>query len=73
MLVLKRVLLVLMTLLLPPVLTWASYGIAQFVLEATHRVIDPGIMQLASAAEFVLFFFIAVLEARERWAAPSSS
>lgn len=73
MLVLKRILLVLITLLLPPLLTWASYRAALFVLQVTHRVIDPEMMRLATAGEFVLFFFIAVLEARERWTAHSSS
>lgn len=69
MLALKRAFLLIMLVLGPAVLTMLSYRAAEFVLVRTHRVIDPGILQLVTVCEFILFFLVAVLEVRARWAA----
>ena len=72
MLALKRAFLLIMVLAVPPILTALSYDAAELVLARTHRVIDPGVLRIVTICEFILFFFVAVLEAKARWAAPSS-
>jgi hypothetical protein len=69
MLALKRVLLVIFVLVAPPLLTALLYWGTGALLAATNRVIDPQIVQLAALAEFAAFFFVAVLEAKDRWSA----
>ncbi len=71
MLALKRAFLLVMVLVVPPLLTGLSYDAARFVLDETHRGIAPGVVRLVSVCEFILFFIIAVFEARARWGAPS--
>ena len=72
-LLLKRFLLLLMIAIVPTGLTAASYWGAQQLLAATHRVIAPETIRLVSMIEFAAFLFIAVLEAKARWAARSSN
>jgi hypothetical protein len=67
MLALKRLLLVIFVLVAPIVMTAALNIGAKALLAATNRVIDPQILQDAAIVEFVVFFFVAILEARARW------
>jgi len=69
MLALKRLLLVIFVLTMPVILTGLLYLGTNALLAATNRVIDPEIIRYAAAIEFVVFFFIAVLEAKGRWSA----
>lgn len=69
MLVLKRILLLLMIPVVPAILAAASYWAAEFVLVRTHRFIAPETIRLVTIAEFCVFVFIAVLDAKARWAA----
>jgi hypothetical protein len=69
MLALKRLLLVIFVLVAPAVLTDLLYIASTALLAATNRVIDPQILQDAAIIEFVVFFFVAILEARSRWSA----
>jgi hypothetical protein len=69
MLALKRLMLVIFVLAAPPILTALLYYGTFALLAATNRVIDPQIVQYAAVGEFVVFFFVAILEARSRWSA----
>lgn len=69
MLALRRLLLVIFVLVVPPLLTGLLYLGTTALLAATNRVIDPEIIRYAAAIEFVVFFFIAVLEVKGRWSA----
>jgi hypothetical protein len=69
MLALKRLLLVIFVLSAPVILTGLLYLATNALLAATNRVIDPQIVITAAGVEFVVFFFISVLEARSRWSA----
>jgi hypothetical protein len=69
MLALKRMLLVIFVLAMPVLLTALLYLATNALLTATNRVIDPQIVTGAAIGEFVLFFFVSVLEAKNRWSA----
>ncbi|HEY8696360.1 MAG TPA: hypothetical protein VIM02_01990 [Rhizomicrobium sp.] len=69
MLALRRLLLVIFVLVVPPLLTGLLYLATGALLAATNRVIDPEFIRYAAAIEFVVFFFIAVLEVKGRWSA----
>lgn len=66
---LKRLLLVIFVLAGPALATaLLSWGTGA-LLAAANRVIDPEIVRLAAMVEFAAFFFVAVLEAKDRWSA----
>ena len=69
MLALKRLALVIFVLAGPASLTAFLYWATGALLAATNRVIDPQIVRLAAMVEFGAFFFVAVLEAKDRWSA----
>jgi hypothetical protein len=69
MLALKRLLLVILVLAVPAALTALLYWGTSALLTATNRVIDPQIVRLAAMVEFAAFFFVALLEAKDRWSA----
>jgi hypothetical protein len=69
MLALKRLMLVIFVLAGPALLTALLYWATGALLAATNRVIDPQIVRLAAVVEFAAFFFVAVLEAKDRWSA----
>jgi hypothetical protein len=69
MLALKRLALVIFVLAGPALLTVLLYWATGALLAATNRVIDPQIVRLAAIVEFAAFFFVAVLEAKDRWSA----
>lgn len=69
MLALKRLWLIIFVLIAPVVMTVLLNWTARALLAATNRVIDPQILQYAAIAEFAVFLFIAVLEAKNRWSA----
>lgn len=73
MLIVRRFFILVMTMVVPAALTAASYEAAQFVLFKTNRYIDPEIIRLVTIVEFAIFFFIALLDARARWAAHPSN
>jgi hypothetical protein len=70
----RRALLVLMIVIFPAAATWALYHLSIWILHATNRIVaDPQMLSWLTVGEFLLFTFGAVLEARSRWSAPSSS
>mgnify|MGYP001548460056 CR=1 FL=1 len=69
MLALKRLLLIIFVLAAPAILTYLLYFVTTALLAATNRVIDPQIVRLAAMVEFAAFFFVAILEAKDRWSA----
>jgi len=73
MLIVKRLLIVVMVLVVPAVLTGLSYEAAEFVLFKTNRYIDPETVRLVTMIELAIFFFVALLDARARWAADPSN
>lgn len=62
-----RILIVAFVIAVPVVIVAALYVLTLFVLKATQRTIDPQIVQMASAAEYIAFLFLALIEARNRW------
>jgi hypothetical protein len=69
MLALKRLFLIIFVLVIPAVLTGLVYWGTNALLVATNRVIDPQIIHLTAALAFAAFFFIAILEVKDRWSA----
>lgn len=70
----RRALLVLMVVTLPAVASWTLYHLSVWLLHATGRIVaDPQMLSWLTVGEFALFTFGALLEARSRWSAPSSS
>ena len=69
MLALKRLWLIIFVLVAPPVMTMLLNWGTRALLAATNRVIDPKILQYAAISEFVVFFVVAFLEAKNRWSA----
>ena len=69
MLALKRLFLVIFVLVAPVVMAMVLNIGAKALLTATNRVIDPQILQDAFYVEIVVFFFVAILEAKARWSA----
>ncbi|HEY3636685.1 MAG TPA: hypothetical protein VGK90_00940 [Rhizomicrobium sp.] len=65
--VLRRVSLIGFVLVAPALMTAVLYVIAVTLLHATNRVIAPEILWYAAAIELPVFFFVAVLEAKNRW------
>jgi hypothetical protein len=53
--------------LVPPLLTALLYAASVVLLHATRRMIDPQVLWYAAAIELPVFFFFAVLEAKNRW------
>ncbi|HEX3431819.1 MAG TPA: hypothetical protein VHT03_13140 [Rhizomicrobium sp.] len=64
---LRKLSLVGFVLALPPLMTAVLYLASVSLLHATQRVIDPQILWYAAAIELAVFFFFAVLEAKNRW------
>ena len=54
-------------LVVPLLMTAVLYLASIALLHATRRVIDPQILWYAAAIELPVFFFFAVLEAKNRW------
>ena len=69
MLALKRSLLILLVLVVPPALTALLYWGTGALLAAANRVIDPDIVRAAAILECAAFYFVAFLEAKDRWSA----
>ena len=63
----KRVALIALLLCVPLLFTAAMYAATRLLLNATSRTIDPQILWYAAAIELLLFFFVGVLEVRDRW------
>ncbi|MGD0189716.1 MAG: hypothetical protein ABSD74_03125 [Rhizomicrobium sp.] len=63
----RRAVLVVLTVIVPFLLTYLLYAGSQYLLTATSRTIDPQILWYASGAELLAFLFVAVLEAKSRW------
>lgn len=62
----KRFSLVAFALVAPPVTTAVLYAASVTLLRATDRVIAPQFLWYAAAIELPVFFFVAVLEAKNR-------
>ena len=69
MLALKRLWLIIFVLVAPVFMTVLLNWATRALLAATNRVIDPQILQYAAITEFAIFFFVAFLEAKNRWSA----
>jgi hypothetical protein len=67
MLFVKRVFIVLLVLVIPPLLATLLYRVTSYAVTATDHAIDPLVLTLAWYAELVAFIFVAILEARDRW------
>jgi hypothetical protein len=52
---------------MPFLLTGALYVGTRLLLNATSRTIDPQILWYAAAVELLVFFFVGVLEVKDRW------
>jgi hypothetical protein len=65
--VLRRASLVAFALAAPPAAAALLYAATTGLLHATHRIIDPQVLRYAAAIEVPVFFFFAVLEAKDRW------
>ena len=63
----KRVFIVLLVLVIPPLLATLMYGVTRYAITATNHAIDPLVLTLAWYAELAAFIFVAILEARDRW------
>ena len=64
---LRRLSLVAFALVAPPFAAALLYALSVALLHATHRLIDPQVLWYAAAIELPVFFFFAVLEAKNRW------
>jgi hypothetical protein len=67
----RRAALILFVLIAPGALTWLMYQASVFALAVTNRTIDPEVLTYAAIIEFVVFTWVAILEARSRWSIPS--
>ena len=65
--IIRRASLIGFVLVVPAVMTGALYLGSLTLLHATHRMIDPQVLWYAGAIELPVFFFFAVLEAKNRW------
>lgn len=65
--VLRRLSLAAFALAGPPAAAALIYAASTALLHATHRIIDPQILWYAAAIELPIFFFFAVLEAKNHW------
>jgi len=63
----RRLLLVIFVFAVPALMTAGFYYGALALLAATHRIIDPQILDYVCMAGFAVFFFLAILEAKDRW------
>lgn len=63
----RRAMLVMGLLTVPPLLTLLAYFASKFVLQVTSRTIEPTYLVYAAAIELVVFFFVGILEIRDRW------
>ena len=67
MFIIRRSFLVLMVLILPAACAAGLYYVSLYMLEVTHRVADNRTMLYLAYAEFGLFTFGALMEAKSRW------
>jgi hypothetical protein len=67
MVVLRRLLLIVITLAVPVVLTAALYAATIYLLHATDRTVDPKVLYYSAIGEFAVFLFLMILDARSRW------
>ena len=65
--VVRRLSLLGLVVLVPPLMTAALYAGSVVLLHATRRMLDPQVLWYAAAIELPVFFFIAALEAKNRW------
>ncbi len=63
----RRAVLIVLLLAIPPLLTGLLYFASTYLLNATSRTIDPQILQYATVIELLAFYFVAALEVRARW------
>jgi hypothetical protein len=63
----RRASLIGFVLAVPPLMTALLYLASITLLHATQRMIDPQLLWYAAAIELPVFFFFAVLEAKNRW------
>jgi hypothetical protein len=63
----RRVFIVLLVLVIPPVLATLVYRVTSYAITATNHAIDPMVLTLAWYAEIAAFAFVTILEARDRW------
>jgi hypothetical protein len=67
MVLVRRTLLIVMVLTLPAACAAGLYYLSLYMLEVTHRVANNQTMLYMAYAEFGLFTFGALMEAKSRW------
>jgi hypothetical protein len=67
----RRLLLILLVVMVPALFTWLTFRGSQLLLAATSRTVDPQVLTYAAVTEFIVFTWVAILEARARWSIPS--
>ena len=65
--IVRRLSLIGFALVAPAIMTATLFLVGITQLHATPRVIDPKVLWYAAAIELPVFFFVAVLEAKNRW------
>ena len=65
--IVRRLFLILVVLVVPPLLTAGFYFGTKFMLAATHKVVDPQIFFYLTMSELVAFYVVMLLELRARW------
>jgi hypothetical protein len=63
----RRIFIVLVVLVIPPLLATLMYRVTSYAITATNHAIDPQVLILAWYAEIAAFAFVAILEAKDRW------
>ena len=67
MLILRRTVLLVLCVAVPPLLAYALYAAGQTYLAISHKFLDPQTQIYAFYFEIVIFYFGSVLELRSRW------
>lgn len=67
MIILRRLVAIVLVLAVPAAITAILYTLSIVLLRATNRVIDPQVLHYSIVIEYAVFFFLAALEAKNRW------
>jgi type III secretory pathway component EscS len=65
--VMRRLLLIAIVLAAPVAAVAAIYFVSVAMLQATNRTIEPQVLHYSAVAEYAVFLFLAVIEAKNRW------
>jgi hypothetical protein len=65
--ILRRIWLIGLVLIAPPLVAALLFVASQALLRATNRIIEPQLLWYAAAIELPVFLVFAVLDAKNRW------